>query len=214
MLSGVLVIILSSWVALSEQRIPTPCSNAETCHQQSDPFEALQDPTVILKNLKEATESVMKDSMLSVMKATVEQMVDLPQPLKDKLKDEAFLKEKIDFIIERETKLQGKDEKEGDDLLSKVKTTETSTTATTTNSTKWAPYGGQARIYNWQDFYRHFPHLATKTRLWKLEFKEAALKNAKKFGGCANPARLVDWLVPDIEDVKRDQSNKNKKQFK
>ena len=29
------------------------------------------------------------------------------------------------------------------------------------------------------------------------------MANSKKFKGCANPANMVDWLVPDIEDVKR-----------
>lgn len=187
----------------NQETATASCINGEgTCHQDFS-FVSLEDPSLFLGKIKGATDSAMKEALLSVMKATVGQ-IDLPKPIKDKLNDEEFIKGNIDLVMkENEDKIMAKSSEDASES-----STQTATKSSVTSSTKWSPYGGEVRVKNWHDFYRNFPYMANNVLLWKLEFKETALKNAEKFGGCANPAKLVDWLVPDIEEVKKDQQRK------
>ena len=188
------------------------CQDSSSSSPSSSPsscFESLENPMAVLKSLKHVTDTAMKDSLFTVMKETVEHL-DIPVAVKDKIRNDQFLKEKIDFIMSKK-----EDEKEsvhvGKKSMVDVDENKRDDKKTTINGTKWSPYGGEVRLHDWNDFYRHFPQYANKVHLWKLEFKEVAIKNAKKFGGCANPAKLVDWLVPDIEEVKKDQERKKYK---
>ena len=139
-----------------------------------------------VNDLKSKSDEMLKETMLSAVKETLGKMDGLPKNIANKIKNDQFLKDNIEKILKEDN--QGQKE---------------TASVHETGNFRYAPYGGEAHITNWNDLYHYFPHLGTKIRLWKLEFKASAMANSKKFKGCANPANMVDWLVPDIEDVKR-----------
>ena len=149
----------------------------------------------------------MKEALLSTFKS--KEFENLPKEFVEKIKDENFLKEKIDEVMKKY-----RAERELKDFKMKTEVKHVSNLESEPVfkcNRKYAPYAGEALIKNFSDLYHYFPQAGNIVRLWKLRFKDAARRNGKKFEGCANPAELVDWLVPNIEDVKRqDRFNKKK----
>lgn len=192
--------------ALTEQKKILKNQQEPTCFRGND--DLLMDP---LTSIKSITNSFIKDTFLKAFDET-KILEMLPKEISSKFKDKDgnildIFKKKIEMILDEgiDKKInEGIDKKINlfnDNIYSKVKV-------------DYKPYGGEARITNWSDLYHYFPHLSTKIRLWKLEFKASALKNLKKFKGCADPMVMVDWLVPDFEQVKiydqKQNGNKSK----
>lgn len=185
------------FINLSHQKVhkDSKDSNFETCKEND--FAAFDDPMEMLENLKNAKNSMIKDLMFETLKDTFAKMKDLPKEMADKIKSEDFLKDAIDTVLNQE-------KQRGNQKSSKSKpTAKEQATSFTYEKRPFRPYKGQVRLEDWHDFYHYFPHLANTVRLWKLEFKESSRRNWKRFKGCANPGRLVDWLVPDLDDVKK-----------
>lgn len=176
-------------------------SNFGTCER--DCFASFADPAEMLDNLKNAKNTVIKDVMFGTIKEAFAKMKDMPQAMADKINNEEFLKKAIETVINQ------KDPQTNETSKSVPKSQEKATDFVYEKK-PFRPYKGQVRLEDWHDFYHYFPHLANPVRLWKLEFKDSARRNWKKFKGCANPGRLVDWLVPDIEEVK---TSKRKAKF-
>jgi len=173
-------------------------SNQEKCDNNScfpHPFD-LNETLIFASKLKSSSDDFLKESLLHAVKETLGKMEGLPKKIENKIKDDRFLMEKIEKVIEYNNTNKNVNESEP---VQDHKT----------GNFRYSPYGGEAHINNWHDLYHYFPHLGTKIRLWKLEFKESAMTNSKQFKGCANPAHMVDWLVPDIDDIKK--KNKIKK---
>lgn len=171
-------------------------SRQEKCEGQTcftKPFD-LHETFAIVDNLKSSTDEFLKKSLLQAAKETLGKMEGLPKHVQEKMKDDRFLMEKIDKVIEI-NKEKEKEKQESKEVAAVVDIKEQPATAKIVSNS--------VHIDSWEDLYHYFPHLGTKIRLWKMEFKESALANAKKFKGCANPAHLVNWLVPDIEDIKK-----------
>ena len=160
----------------------------------------------MLKDLKTSTDSIMKESLLDAVRGILGKMEHLPKKFEEKIKDEKFLIEAIEKVLENENKKN----QESSSQNSHQHNNQTS--VHNTDNFRYSPYGGEAHIKNWDDLYHYFPHLGTKIRLWKLQFKEEAMSNSNQFKGCANPAHMVDWLVPDIDEIKKANKNINKKQ--
>lgn len=180
-------------------------SKQEKCGINSCSFD-LNETFSFMENLTSSTDTFLKDSLLQAAKESFGKMENLPKKIKEKLKDDLFLKEKIEKVLENEKKRKQRKSQSKQD---KHDSARVSAPARNSSKFSYSPYGGAANIKNWDDLYHYYPQLGTTIRLWKLQFKESAMANAKKFKGCANPADMVDWLVPDIEDVKK--SNKHKK---
>ena len=167
----------------------------QTCFKGND--DLLMDPLTSISN------SFIRDTFLKAFdEAKILEM--LPKEISSKFKDKdgnisGNFKRKIETILDEEI-----DKKINEGIDAKIKPFNDSDTEKIIPKVKtdYKPYGGEARITNWSDLYHYFPHLSTKIRLWKLEFKASAIKNLKKFKGCANPMVMVDWLVPDFEQVK------------
>ena len=186
----------------------------ETCKEGKDCFTG--DPFEMLENLRNSKDEMIKTVMFDALKDTFSK-IKVPNEFGDIVKDEDFLKEAIESVFKSQNKQQDK-EKEKEKEKEKVKTEPMQTSSSSTSSAaaadynyNYKPYNGQVDITDWHDFYHYFPQLATTVRIWKLEFKESARQNWKKFKGCANPGRLVDWLVPDIEEVKKSKRKTKQK---
>lgn len=179
-------LLLLVFIKLTDQKVfKSTCKESENCYNK---YDNSVDPFEILENLRNVKDTVLKDVMFETLKETVSKL-NLPE----NVKDEKFLKETIETVMKSHQSQQDKNKR--------------SSTSTATcdhkPSAKYAPYNGEVRLTDWHDLYHYFPQLSTTIRLWKLEFKESARQNWKRFRGCANPGRLVDWLVPDIEEVKK-----------
>ena len=158
--------------------------NSGYCINEDSAF----DPNSYITEIQSQTNAVLKDALLNSLKSTLKEM-DLPDEVKLKLLDDKFLEEKIN----KHMKIEFNSESE----IIKVKA---------------ATYDGSKRISNWEDFYRYFPQYKRNIRLWKLRFKEEAKNNWDKFDSCANPSKLGDWLVPDIEEVQKSSRAIDKKE--
>lgn len=194
--------LFSLFASFSTQKRPNTfesCQNGvgtENCFAKmiADPSEIAALPDII-----------MKETLLATLKTSLQAM-DLPKETIDRITDDAFLKEKIEKAMTKR-----KSENIVDISVNKESSNTSSSTTSYPALPKYAPYGGQSQINDWYDFYHYFPHLANRIRLWKLEFKSSTQKHWKRFKGCANPGHLVDWLVPDIEEVKRQPRRKGGK---
>lgn len=182
----IIILSLFSFVALSLQ-LASNQKCTEKSFYPSGPID-ISETLNFAKEFKSSSENFVKESLFKSIKESIGKMENLPKSIENKLKDDKFIMESIEKVIEE----QAKPEKQPEASI----------------PTKFAPYGGEAHIKNWEELYHYYPHLVTKLRLWKLQFKETARRNAKKFNGCANPADLVDWLVPDIEDIKKNKSKR------
>lgn len=176
------------FINLSHQKIQKE-SNFGSC--DGDCFGSFGDPMEMLNNLKNNQNTMIKDVMFSTLKETFANMKDLPKEMEEKIKNEEFLKSAIETVMSQENQPQTQNSSQPKTADFKYE------------KRPFRPYKGQVRLEDWHDFYHYFPHLANKVRLWKLEFKDSARRNWKKFKGCANPGKLVDWLVPNIEDVRK-----------
>lgn len=196
---------------LSHQKVSK--KSFETCREGKDCFTG--DPFEIVENLRNSKDEMIKKVMFDVLRDTFSK-IELPNEFGDKVKNEDFLKKAIESVVKSQNQNKPKERAESKGK-EKIKTTEPIQTSAPSASSasaynyNYKPYNGQVDIADWHDFYHYFPQLATTVRLWKLEFKESARQNWKKFKGCANPGRLVDWLVPDIEEVKNSKRKTKQK---
>jgi hypothetical protein len=205
----ILIIIFFFLFNLSYQKMPSR-DNFDTCKEGGSTctFSAVGDPFEILQNFKDRNDEIVKNFMFETLKDTISKM-KLPNEFADKVKNEDFLKEAIDTVMksqEAESKKKVKDaiKKEKEEVKDKDKYAHDTMQSSSNNQKyKYKPNNSHVNINDWHDLYHYFPQLSNNIRLWKLEFKESARQNWKKFKGCANPGRLIDWLVPDIEEVKK-----------
>lgn len=153
------------------------------CNSEYCLMETAFDPSTFINEIKTRTDTVLKDALLNSVKSTIKE-IDLPADVKVKLMDDKFLSEKIEKHM-------------------KIEKIEDKKTETITN------YDGKKRINNWEEFYHYFPEYSQNIRAWKSRFKAEAKKNWGKFNGCANPSKLVDWLVPDIDDIKNSSKQRD-----
>lgn len=194
----------------SYQKLPprNTCKEGTIC-MEGDPFELLQ-------NLNKRKDEMVKKVLFEALKDNFSK-IELPEGVKGKVNNEQFLKEAIETVMKKQKQeteaLKNKNKKRERKEDKDIKDTQPSTihtTVTSNTSYSYKPKNSRVDIHDWHDFYHYFPQLSTRLRLWKLEFKESARQNWKKFRGCANPGRLIDWLVPDYEEVKKAKRKKMK----
>lgn len=179
---------LFSFVKISFQRI-----QREECTGFSGDFT---DP---IRAITDIAGSAMKGAMMD----------SLADPrIKSKLPKEIslnFLKSHVDRFVDNKLKpihnRVKNSEKSSSVMKNEPKPCESSGNPLVTEN--YRPYGGKAFITNWSDLYHYYPEAGKKIRMWKLQFKELAKQNKKKFKKCINPGAIVDLLVPDVDEIKR-----------
>lgn len=163
------------------------------------------DPAAIVNSL---AETVMRDVVQSAIFGSEIRAI-LP-PEAHAMWDKQEHKDRL--IAALKTHLLAPESKTQEANTESVEKTEASATASAASSTtyKYAPYDGYRPINNWSDLYHYYPQLGRKIRQWKLEFAHVMRRNRHEFEGCANPSALADWIIPDVDDIRKDDRKRGR----